>query len=183
MLLFCLSLLETEEDRDRITALYKQHYGLLYHVAYEILHDRQLAEDAVHNGFINLINSLYDLEKNSCHKNRGLLVVITRNAAKDIRRKRDRLPVADAEAPSAVPSVTPDMLDGIATRRLADILAALPAIYRDAMVMRAYYAMNEKQIAAALNVSHATVRKRLERARKMLAEAINEQEEIPYERI
>ena len=47
MLLY-LQMLETPEEKSLFEQIYLEYRGLMYHVAYEILHNDQDAEDAVH---------------------------------------------------------------------------------------------------------------------------------------
>ena len=183
MLQSYLSLLETQEDRDKFEYLYKRYSPLLKYVAYRKLHNEQWAEDAVHNAFLKIIKSFCEIDDPAGHKERLLLVIVTERAAIDILRKeKPDLYVSydEEDSPSAN---QPYFLDGLAVEDLMQRIRELPAIYRDVMELRAYQQLSEKQIAAVLNVNYATVRKRLERARNMLAAAIREQEEEPYEMV
>lgn len=51
MLLY-LQMLETPEEKSLFEQIYLEYRGLMYHVAYEILHNDQDAEDAVHQAFV-----------------------------------------------------------------------------------------------------------------------------------
>lgn len=59
MLLFYLSLLDTEEEKTKFERLYYEYRAVMKYKALEILKDEYLAEDAVHEAFIKL--SLYCL--------------------------------------------------------------------------------------------------------------------------
>ncbi len=183
MLLFYLSLLETQEDKDKFEYLYKRYAPLLKHVAYQKLQNEQKAEDAVHTAFLNIIKSFYKIDDATSHKTRHLLVVVTENVAIDMLRKDRHIARVDFEDIAPTLSVTQEMLDGLAVQELVEMIQSLPEIYRTVLEMRVYHGMNEKQIAAALDISYAAVRKRLERARTMLAANIRKQEGVPYESV
>ena len=51
MLLFYLSLLETQEEKSKMENLYYTYRGLMLKVAYDILRDFELANDALHTSF------------------------------------------------------------------------------------------------------------------------------------
>lgn len=51
MLMIYLSLLDTDEEKSTFEALYYEHRIQMYHIAYGILKDEQLSEDAVHEAF------------------------------------------------------------------------------------------------------------------------------------
>lgn len=51
MLVCYLQMLDTPEEKIQFEQIYLNYRGLMYHVAERILHNRQDAEDAVHNAF------------------------------------------------------------------------------------------------------------------------------------
>ncbi len=59
MFFFYLSLLESDEDKSKFTKLYSKYAKLMKYVALQKLDDEHLAEDAVHNAFMNIIKSFY----------------------------------------------------------------------------------------------------------------------------
>lgn len=173
MLYVYLNMLETEEERSKFTKLYNKYAKLMKYVAMQKLGDEQLAEDAVHNAFLNIIRSFCTIDEVECHKTKRLLVIVTENAAVDILRSRSRHPLTSFEELEPVLSVEPDLLEGLVLEELTDRIAALPSIYRDVLELKAYHGLNDKQIAVALDVGHATVRKRLQRARTILAQELS----------
>ena len=119
MLALYLSMLDTQEERDKFERIYTTYRPLLLHVAYDILHDTQLAEDAVQNAFFSIFKSCCKIDDSNCHKIKRFLVIVTENAAKDILRKKGRHPLVELEEVSPVLSLTPDMLDGLAAEEIA----------------------------------------------------------------
>ncbi|MBQ4333645.1 MAG: sigma-70 family RNA polymerase sigma factor, partial [Clostridia bacterium] len=117
------------------------------------------------------------------HKTKRLLVVVTENAAIDMLRKNKHYAPVSYDELENVLSMDKDMLDSVAVQELVDLICELPEIYRDVLELRAYHGLSEKQIAAILDVEYATVRKRLERARTMLAEKMKQQEGEVYEHL
>lgn len=57
MLLY-LQMLETPEKKSLFEQIYLEYRGLMYHVAYEILHNDQDAEDAVHQAFVKIVENI-----------------------------------------------------------------------------------------------------------------------------
>ena len=55
MLVYYLQMLDTPEEKVQFEQIYMKYRGLMYHVAENILHDSQEAEDAVHNAFLRII--------------------------------------------------------------------------------------------------------------------------------
>ena len=54
MLLYYLSLVDTEEEKSKLENLYYEYKALMKYIAFNILGDNGLAEDAVHEAFIKL---------------------------------------------------------------------------------------------------------------------------------
>lgn len=177
MLIYYLSLLENDEDRSKFTQLYTKYSKLMKYVALQKLDDEHLAEDAVHNAFLNIIKSFYMVQEVDSHKTKRLLVVVTENVVIDMLRKNKNYPSLSYEDLEPILSIEQDMLDNIAVQELAEQITELPEIYRNVLELRAYHGLSEKQISTVLGIEYATVRKRLERARSMLAEKLRHQQE------
>lgn len=56
-----MALLDTEEQRDKFEYIYQKYRGFMYHVAMQTLGDHYLAEDAVHETFLDLIRIIDDV--------------------------------------------------------------------------------------------------------------------------
>ncbi len=175
MLSFYLSLLDSQEDKDKFEQLYHLYSPLMKYVAYQKLQNEHLAEEAVQDAFIKVINSFYKIEEIDSHKTKRFLVVVTENTAIDILRKEKPDKRVSYDRIEWGMATTPDLLEQIAVEELVEIITAMPEIYRTVLELRAYHELSDKQIAIVLGISHATVRKRLERARMMLTEAMNRQ--------
>lgn len=175
MLLFYLSLLKDDADKAKFTDLYIKYSKLMKYAALQKLDDEHLAEDAVQTAFLNIIKSFYMVEDVNSHKTKRLLVVVTENVAIDILRRNQRYSGFSYEELEPLLSIEPDMLDNIAVQELVDKITEMPEIYRNVLELRAYHGLSEKQISAVLGIEYATVRKRLERARSMLAEKLRRQ--------
>ena len=55
MLILCLGVLETEEEKDKFEQLYYKYKKFVYYIAFKYMAHNNLAEDAVHNAFIKII--------------------------------------------------------------------------------------------------------------------------------
>ena len=57
-----LQMLETPEEKSKFEQLYLEYKGLMFHVAYEILHNEQDAEDAVHQAFVKIAENIKKID-------------------------------------------------------------------------------------------------------------------------
>ncbi|MBQ8683056.1 MAG: sigma-70 family RNA polymerase sigma factor [Clostridia bacterium] len=176
MLAFYLSLLDSEEEKSKFTQLYKKYGKLMMCIANQKLHDSYLAEDAVHDAFIKLTRYINTIgEVDSCTAKR-FVCIVTECVATDMLRKDKHYPRDNYEELESTIAYEEDALDRIAVQELADIIAHLPETYRVVLELRAYHALEEKQIADVLGISYAATRKRLERARSLLSQKLREED-------
>ncbi|MGI6658667.1 MAG: RNA polymerase sigma factor [Dethiobacteraceae bacterium] len=64
--------------------LYTQYRYLMYHIAYGILQDHSLAEDAVHAAFLKLAKNNYQISEINCNKTKVFMVIVIRSTALDL---------------------------------------------------------------------------------------------------
>lgn len=59
MLMICLGMMDTQEEKSKFEELYYQYRKLMHWRAKQILTDDMLAEDAVHEAFIKIIRHMF----------------------------------------------------------------------------------------------------------------------------
>lgn len=69
MLSALLSMINNETDKELVRSLYEANEQLMYNVAYNILHNRTDAEDAVQDSFVSVINHLEKIREIDCNRN------------------------------------------------------------------------------------------------------------------
>jgi len=93
MLAIYLSMLDTEQERKKMTDLYEEHKYALLHYAMKIMRNQDMAEDAVHNAFISIIQKKEKYLNLDGMDFRRSAVIIVRHKCFDILRKQK--PFAD----------------------------------------------------------------------------------------
>ena len=88
MLIYYLQMLDTPEEKVRFEQIYLKYRGLMYRVADSILHNRQDAEDAVHNAFLKIIKKFSRFQNTPAQDLAPQIVVIARNEGISLLRKR-----------------------------------------------------------------------------------------------
>lgn len=88
MLVYYLQMLDTPEEKMRFEQIYLKYRGLMYRVADSILHNRQDAEDAVHNAFLRIIKHFKKFQNTPIEDLAPQVAVIARNEAISLLRKR-----------------------------------------------------------------------------------------------
>ena len=171
-MLVYLSMIDTPEDRDKFERIYIQYRNLMYHVAYGILGNHFDAEDAVHQAFVAIIRNLQKIGEINSPQTRSFVVLITERKAIDIIRTSHRnknLPIEEECIGVEVP------LPG--DSGLADVLAELPAHYREILLLRYDNGYSVVELAQILGMTQSGVRKLIGRAKKKL-ECLLEENDI-----
>jgi len=153
-------------NEDIIDALYRLYEQPMYFEAYKILHDEYLAEDAVHEAFLKLIRNRKKIAEPSSPSVRSYVYKTLKSAALDLYRRQKKQHENTLELDEAMENTLPaeDSVQNLPLSLLSD----LPPKY--ASVMRCLFldGLNIKETSAVLNISEVLVRKRCERARRLL---------------
>lgn len=175
MLPIYLAMLNDEEDKNKFELIYEKYRKLMFYVANRVLNDEQLAEDAVHQTFLKILENLDKIEDVRCHKTKSYIVTMVRNTAINLYNRRKRhatIPLEEVEYCITVEplSFTEDL------DHLARAVMKLPAMYRGVLTLKYVQEFSNAEIAQMLDISEATVRKRLERAKHKLEELFEKEE-------
>jgi RNA polymerase sigma-70 factor (ECF subfamily) len=171
MLICFLSMIDTEEDRDKFIMIYSKYKSLLFYVANNILADPSLSEDAVHQAFIKIIENLDKIENINCHKTKSYIVTIVRHCAINIYNYRKRyLEVPYDEFHDTIADNIEFQED---MGNLAYAVAKLPVIYKTVLTLKFVHNYSNQEIANELEITEATVRKRIERAKLKVQEILD----------
>ena len=176
MLFLCLGLLETEEEKTKFELLYEQYRKLMKYIAFGILHDEYLAEDAVHDTFLKLTKYLDNIEDTRSSKTKSFIVIITESVCKDMYAKRKHEQTSSFDEAEAVLIQEDFFLQRDNRAVIASKIKQLPEMYRSILILRYIHGYNSKEIADILNLNDGIVRKRLERARRELIVLLREEQ-------
>lgn len=177
MLPIYLAILDGEKDKNRFELLYVTYRKLMFYVANRILNDERLAEDAVHQTFLKILENFDKVGEISGHKTKSYIVTMVRNTAINLYNQRKRqtaIPLEDVEYCIATEPM--DIAEGL--NHLARAVLKLPVIYKDVLTLKYVQEFSNEEIAKVLDISEATVRKRLERAKRKLGEILEMEESV-----
>ena len=151
----------TEAD---LREAYGQHKDMLYRFARRMIGSAATAEDLVQDCFLMLWRkgAVYDRDRGTL---RSFLIGVTRNLAlKHLHKQRPFDELEDASA-------TCEPIDPAARERgeiVAQAVASLPPLQREALILTEYEDMPLDEIARATGAELAAVKSRLHRARENL---------------
>ena len=167
MLICYLQMIDTPEEKIRFEQIYLKYRSLMYHVADGILHNRQDAEDAVHNAFLRIIQHFKRLQNTPAQDLAPWVTVIARNEAISLQRKRrGEAPLEDWDGFAETPEAVTDY------HALVDIFTRLPQTYRAPLEMKLLLGYSDGEIAARLDLSKTAVSTRISRGRQLLQDIV-----------
>ncbi len=168
-------------NEDIIYALYRLYEQPMYFEAYKILHDEYLAEDAVHEAFLKLIRNRKKIIDPVSPSVKSYAYKTLRSAALDLYRKQKKQRENMLELDEAMENTLTD--EDLPPDLPISLLSELPPKYASVMRCLFFDGLSIKETSAVLNISEELVRKRCERARKLLkSKTINPKKETLHER-
>lgn len=164
-----------EEDNKPFNALYEKYKDRAYAIAYSILEDSFLADDATVEVFISLAKNFKIVKKLNYHKLDYYIVITSRNTAINMLKKEkkhmkmksynDDLYLAD------------DNLKAFDYVFLKLCISKLRFNDQQVLYLRYTARLEYKEIAATLGISSAAARKRVQLAKARLKKLIEDGEE------
>ena len=161
---------ESAESRREIERLMAQYGSRLLRMCALYLKDADLAQDAVQDTFLKAYRHWQDYRKDASEIT--WLSKIAMNVCRDYRKRayfrhHSRSPALDSLPEEAQDFRFPD--DTVLHQ-----VMALPAKYRQAVLLRYYQGLKLREVAEALGISEGAVRKRLKGANARLRQALKE---------
>jgi RNA polymerase sigma-70 factor, ECF subfamily len=159
-------------DRDAFTALYRAHSPAVFRFALHMSADRDKAAEITQEVFVWLIHhaSEFDPERGGLA---SFLCGVARNVLRRGRRDERRwLPFDELEGSAAKTNGSGGESDTVDAEALRKAIAALPVLYREAVVLCDLQDKSYEDAAGLLGCPVGTVRSRLHRAREMLAQKL-----------
>jgi len=171
MLSFYLSMVDDDNDKEKVERIYEKYRQFMYKKAYSILKHEQDAEDAVHEAFVRIINHLNDIYSVDDAKTLHFVMIITENISlKTLNRNKKHDSLTDDFAETKL--FYPDDTDKIAIK---NALEKLPEQYYQILCLTDYLGYTVKKAAVLLGISDDSAYKRLQRARAKMAQLLEKE--------
>lgn len=166
------------EDIHFVEQCFSLYEHKMYYIAYSVLHDVQLSEDAVQEAFIRLMKSGKIFEDAKSVECQRYIYTIIKNVSLNSYRKKKReaelFYLADEEALGQVRSEEEEDIDNT---DLGKMIEGLPKKYADVVQLLVVENLSVSEVAVKLDISAVNVRKRFERAKKMMKNRSEKNEE------
>jgi RNA polymerase sigma-70 factor (sigma-E family) len=150
-------------DADRaLAAMYGDHYRCLIGLALLLVQDLSTAQDVVQDSFVAM-HTAWRRQRDSDEALAYLHRSVVNRSRSAPRHGAVIEPNASPPGPG-IPGTEPGALTSPEHATVVGALRSLPARQREALVLRYYGDLPEAQVAAAMGVSQAAVRRHLARA-------------------
>lgn len=158
---------------DFIEACYRLYEQKMYQAAYRILQDNGWAEDAVQEAFLKLMKGRVCFENPESEECKKYLITVIKHSAIDIYNKKKReqkiICFTDEENYKRQAAASDS---GEEDRDVRELISGLEPKYYAVVEALAVQKLSVKEASGKLGISEANVRKRFERAKKMLRESM-----------
>ena len=150
----------SEQEFNKKYELYSQE---LMNISYGYTKSRDDSLDIIQNVFTKLVNN--PKQFNNLNEEKYWLIRITINECKDFLRKKSKRPIINADLVNSFSNYDSETEN---LHYIADVVKTLPEKYRVVIILFYWDSLSIKEIAKVLKVSEDAVKKRLERARKLI---------------
>lgn len=163
-------------DDAALALLYRRHGSVAKTIAFRVLRDHALAEDAVQEGFLALWRTAAEFDRGRASVRAWLCVLVHRRAC-DLVRRTARRAAADGRSTAAAHSYTTEelMLLRHDRRAVREALERLPSPQRQVVELAYWGGLTQTELAERLDIPVGTVKSRtfeaLRQLRQTLADA------------
>lgn len=165
------------EDRGKFERLFRTYYKSMLKEARTFTDSYAEAEEIVQEVFFKVMEILDKFPETPCKREQSLLLIMTRNKAIDVVRKkgkkRETVPEGRLYA-AAFSDPEEEYIRKEETEQILSLLDGLPENYRSILLLHIADGWKVKDIAEILEISVHTVEVRLNRGKKLLKKRIME---------
>lgn len=182
-----------ESDKEFMLRIYKEYYAIVKYTINKIIDEQQSGEDVVQECFVSLIKYSHLLRTLDLYKLNSYIIITAKRKAYDFNKKRQRKMLREQ---SAMTENDIDILDNISSRspNIEDIiewkeqyvmvkaaLDKLPEKYRDALLLKYQYQMEDHEIAKHISIKPEGIRMYIKRGREKLMKIVAKEKLYEFE--
>ena len=152
-------------------AVYRRRQASIFRYAVHLCGDHDIAAETVQETFLALLRGAGQLDPRRGTVLAWLFAVARNQVLRQVRSRRQHLSLEEEEHPEPVAAgcVIAELEQEQLSAHLRELMATLPAVYREVLVLCDMQELSYEEVAAIAGCPTGTVRSRLHRARAMLA--------------
>lgn len=182
MLVFYLSLIDNENDRNLFERIYYSYRKQMFTVALSVLGNEEDAEDLVHDVFCNIAEKYIPILQNIKNEQdtKNYLLKATKNSA--LNKKRDKKYAVSFDEIESFIGTEKDLSDNnfldmicnsLSYQEIISVIKSLDKKYEEVLYLHFVVEMTIPEIADCLNRNQNTVKKQLTRGKNLLLEKLS----------
>ncbi len=175
MISAALAMLNTEDEQNTLSEFYRENKTRLYAIAISKLKNKEAAEDALQETFLNIVKYPKTFFALDAHKKVSYAILIIKHVISNMLKKSGKYIIeelTDTVVDDAI-SVEEIAAGKIAAERIKEFIKKLPEARREALNLKVVYGLSNAQIADILGISEAAARKRISDAYRLIRDFIN----------
>ena len=167
-------------DETALGELYDRVGRVAYGIAFRVVRDDRLAEDAVQEGFLAVWRSAATFRAERAKASTWIVTLVHRRAVDLVRREERRrtepLDLEQRDAPDPVGSAEDEAWLGFERERVQRLLRMLPDAQREALELAYYGGYSQAELAERLGVPLGTIKSRMFAGLTRLRELLDDTE-------
>jgi RNA polymerase sigma-70 factor (ECF subfamily) len=175
-----MSVIDSEDDREKFQQIYQQYKDKMYLKSYDILQNREEAENIVQESFVRIIDHLDQIGCVDSQKTWNYILTVVKHLCFNHKKKMEKYESCEwtdewsVSCNAGNQGTEQNALENRLTEELTEEIRALPYPYKEVLYLQYYNGMSSSEIGKILDKSSAAVRKISERARKKLKTALEQ---------
>lgn len=171
-----LAVLKTDEQRNDLSEFYEQNKNKLYSIAFERLHNRQDAEDAVQQAFLEIAAKPDKFFEIPTANRLAYVGIIARNIAIDMFKIKNKMmpEQLSEEMEFDAISLENSLFDKISRDEVVLFINQLPNNQRNVLMLRCFFGLSIDETSQRLNISLTSANKHLTLARRKIRNFLEE---------
>lgn len=174
MLAIYLTLIDNEDDKKSFEDLYNQNRSKAYAIAFNILKNKTLAEEACSETFFSLAKSFQKIKNLESHKLDYYIVITVRNVSLNLLKK-EKEHIKAMNLSEDIPKLTDETLCDRNYDNIVDCIKRLSYTDQEILYLRITLGMRYSEISLALHISNAASRQRFQHAKDSLAKLLEKE--------
>lgn len=167
----------SSDEKPKFEQLYYKYRNTLFFAAFNILKNRQDAEDALQNAFIKISQNMKSIEDLESAKTLSYLLVITRNTAYDYIRKNyktEEIPIEEIDEMADFDIQIEKIVSNIDYKNTVSAIKSIPTPYNEVLYLHYVMDYSLSKTAKLLDRKNSTVKMQLVRGKKILLTKLSE---------
>lgn len=166
-----------QEGGEKYQSIYEKYCHLIFYIAYSILKNYELAEDATQNTLLYIALNLKKIQNFDVNDNKvkNYICIVTKHKAFDILRKqKNTVNIDEFMSILTVNDVEEKVIQKLEVQKILEIIHLLPQSDKEILELSLIYEYKPREIAKLLGLKYAQARKRLQRAKQKLTNMLGE---------